>query len=198
MGEQSRPAPQRQIPYTHSLCDRHIDCRPSAQPLVYTGNRARDILPSVEGHIRNRLAHHACSISHCGGAHPLRTRPRVHRGITVFRTLLCQHFRVQLQRRRALLCHPCRGIIHMGDTRAVPTDKRKTHTLERCTKHPALRNPVHRQQHVDSGGDNGRGDRLPVLVTKALCEDTQPCSDEHLRNLHRLLKLRTSAHTFVS
>ena len=194
MGKPRRPAAQRQISHTHSLCDRNIHSRAPAQPPVHPRHRTRDILPSVEGHRRHRLARRPRSLRHSGGTDTLRTCAGIHRSVPILRALLCQHPGLQLQRRRACLCHPRSGIVHMGHTRALQPDERQAHTLERGSEHPALRHTLHRQQHVDPRSDNGRGHRLSVLGQEDPREDTQPCGDEHLRDIHRLFELRASAH----
>ncbi len=197
VGKPCPHAPQRQISDTDSLCDRHLYSRAPAQPAVYPRHRSGHLLPSVERHHRDRFARGTRPLGRSGGSDTLRTRARIHRSVAVFRALLCQRGRSELQHRCAHLCHPHCGLVHMGHQRALQAEQREPSALERGPQHPAFGHPLHRQQHVDTRHHHGWPAGLSVLGQEAPGENPQHRCDEHLCHLHRLLELRAAAHTLV-
>ena len=196
MGEPCRPAPQRPLPDSDSLYHRCVNRRPPAQPALYPGYRAGDILPQVQGDHRHRLTHRTGDSRGNRGPDTLRPCAGLHRGGPVFRAVLRQHPRNELQHRCACLHDTLHRRDDMVGQRPLQAEISQRHPLVVPGRHPPVGHPLHRQLPVDSGGAAGSACRMALGGEEASGENPDHRVAQCAGDFRRLFELRAAAHPF--
>ncbi len=172
MGEPRRPAPLRPLPGADRLYHRCVDRRAPAQPALHPGHRSGVLLPQVQEHHRDRVAHSPGRGRRHSGPHPVRPGAGLHRGCPVVRAAVRQHLRHGLQHRRTRLHDTLHHRRRMGRSRALPSEVGRGDPRVVPVGRDPLGHAVHRLRVAHPGSAHRRPRRVPVDGQEAPREDS--------------------------